>query len=79
MHNKLFVADGAIAVAGGRNLADEYFFRSKDANFIDFDMLMAGAIVPQPRRRQHRLGRPWPRWCGAAGAPAFGGISSGGF
>lgn len=46
MHNKLLVADGAVAVVGGRNLADEYFLRSGDANFIDFDLLMTGAIVP---------------------------------
>src|SRR5258708_21467484 len=25
MHNKLFIADGTMAVAGGRNIADEYF------------------------------------------------------
>lgn len=47
MHNKLFIADGAIAIAGGRNLADEYFLRSEGANFIDFELLMAGPVVPQ--------------------------------
>lgn len=47
MHNKLLLADGALAVVGGRNLADEYFFRHAEANFIDFDMLMAGSVVPQ--------------------------------
>jgi phosphatidylserine/phosphatidylglycerophosphate/cardiolipin synthase-like enzyme len=47
MHNKLFVADGAMAVAGGRNLADEYFFRSREANFLDMDLLIAGSLVPQ--------------------------------
>jgi cardiolipin synthase C len=47
MHNKLFIADGAVAVVGGRNLADEYFARSTVANFIDMDVLGAGAIVPQ--------------------------------
>jgi phosphatidylserine/phosphatidylglycerophosphate/cardiolipin synthase-like enzyme len=46
MHNKLFIADGAMAVAGGRNLADEYFFRSREANFLDMDLLIAGALVP---------------------------------
>ncbi|MDQ6679884.1 MAG: phospholipase D-like domain-containing protein, partial [Pseudomonadota bacterium] len=45
MHNKLFIADGSVAVAGGRNLADEYFLRNKSANFIDFDLLVAGAVV----------------------------------
>jgi putative cardiolipin synthase len=50
MHNKLFVADGAMAIAGGRNLADEYFLRSPDANFIDFDLLMAGQVVADASR-----------------------------
>jgi len=47
MHNKLFVADGAMAIAGGRNLADEYFLRSESANFIDFELLLAGPVVPE--------------------------------
>ena len=47
MHNKMFIADGAFAVAGGRNIADEYFFHSNEGNFIDFDLLIAGAAVPR--------------------------------
>jgi putative cardiolipin synthase len=47
MHNKMFVADGAFAVAGGRNIANEYFFHDEDANFLDFDLLVAGAAVPR--------------------------------
>jgi cardiolipin synthase C len=47
MHNKMFIADGAFAIAGGRNIADEYFFSSKEGNFIDFDLLLAGAAVPR--------------------------------
>jgi putative cardiolipin synthase len=31
MHNKLFVADGAVAIVGGRNVADEYFLRGPAA------------------------------------------------
>ena len=46
MHNKLFIADGVFAIAGGRNIADEYFFRSPRGNFIDFDLLVAGDAVP---------------------------------
>ena len=45
MHNKLFIADGAFAIAGGRNVADEYYMRSAQANFIDMDVLAAGAVV----------------------------------
>ncbi|WP_394780491.1 phosphatidylserine/phosphatidylglycerophosphate/cardiolipin synthase family protein [Undibacterium sp.] len=46
MHNKMLIADGAFAVAGGRNIADEYFFSSKGGNFVDFDLLIAGEAVP---------------------------------
>ena len=37
MHNKLFIADGVMAVVGGRNIADEYFVLSEAQNFIDMD------------------------------------------
>jgi len=47
MHNKLMIADGAMAVVGGRNLADEYFLRNSKANFIDFDVLLTGPVVPE--------------------------------
>ncbi len=47
MHNKLFIADSAIVVAGGRNIADEYFMRSMTDNFVDLDALVVGAVVPQ--------------------------------
>jgi putative cardiolipin synthase len=45
MHNKLFVADNAAAIFGGRNLADEYFMRSDESNFVDLDMFVVGAPV----------------------------------
>lgn len=45
MHNKLFIADGSFAVLGGRNIADEYFFQSREGNFVDFDLLVAGRVV----------------------------------
>ncbi len=47
MHNKLFVADNAIAITGGRNIGDQYFSRDPHSNFIDLDVVAAGAIVPQ--------------------------------
>jgi putative cardiolipin synthase len=47
MHNKLYIADGAMAVAGGRNIADEYFMRSMTDNFVDMDAFIVGAVVPQ--------------------------------
>jgi putative cardiolipin synthase len=47
MHNKLFIADGVMAVAGGRNIADEYFMASAGANFVDLDTFVIGAILPR--------------------------------
>ncbi|HTP73563.1 MAG TPA: phospholipase D family protein [Burkholderiaceae bacterium] len=47
MHNKLFIADGAMAVIGGRNVANEYFLRSaNNDNFIDVDAFTVGWVVP---------------------------------
>ena len=50
MHNKLFIADGAMAVAGGRNIADEYFTRSMSGNFVDMDAFIIGGVVPKLER-----------------------------
>jgi phosphatidylserine/phosphatidylglycerophosphate/cardiolipin synthase-like enzyme len=47
MHNKLFVADNALAITGGRNIGDQYFTRDQRSNFIDLDVVAAGAIVPE--------------------------------
>jgi putative cardiolipin synthase len=47
MHNKLFVADGVMAVCGGRNIADEYFMHSSRSNFVDLDVFMVGPVVGQ--------------------------------
>ncbi|MEP7056914.1 MAG: phospholipase D-like domain-containing protein, partial [Caldimonas sp.] len=46
MHNKLFIADGAMAVIGGRNVANEYFLRKATENFIDVDAFTVGQIIP---------------------------------
>lgn len=46
MHNKLFVADGAMAVIGGRNVANEYFLRNTTGeNFIDVDAFAVGWVI----------------------------------
>jgi putative cardiolipin synthase len=45
MHNKLLVADNALAVTGGRNIGDEYFMSGAAANFIDLDVLATGTVV----------------------------------
>lgn len=47
MHNKLLIADGAMAVTGGRNIANEYFLRNDQANFVDLDTFASGPLVGQ--------------------------------
>src|ERR1700722_8886737 len=47
MHNKLFVADNALAITGGRNIGNEYFTRDPKSNFIDLDVVAAGPIVSE--------------------------------
>jgi len=45
MHNKMFVADNAVAITGGRNLGDAYFLQDPDSNFVDIDLIVAGPAV----------------------------------
>ncbi len=45
MHNKLFVADNLLAIAGGRNIGDEYFRDDSTVAFHDLDVLAAGEVV----------------------------------
>jgi putative cardiolipin synthase len=45
MHNKAMIVDGALAVIGGRNLADEYYQIKTSNEFADFDLLVAGGQV----------------------------------
>ena len=45
MHNKLLVADNAVAIVGGRNIGNHYFGVATDANFRDLDIAAAGPVV----------------------------------
>ncbi|WBY00418.1 phospholipase D family protein [Ramlibacter tataouinensis] len=45
MHNKLFIADNAWGITGGRNLGDAYFGGDGESAFVDLDVMAAGAIV----------------------------------
>lgn len=45
MHNKLFIMDNAVGIAGGRNVADTYFGVRPDQNFRDLDVAMTGPVV----------------------------------
>ena len=50
MHNKAFITDNAVAVVGGRNIADHYFGVSPDAYFRDLDVLAIGPVVEDVSR-----------------------------
>lgn len=47
MHNKLWIADNAAAIVGGRNLGDEYFDANGAFDFSDLDVLAGGPVVRQ--------------------------------
>jgi putative cardiolipin synthase len=47
MHNKLWIADNAAMVIGGRNLGNAYFDTSSHEGFADLDLLVAGPAVPE--------------------------------
>ncbi|HKE94273.1 MAG TPA: phospholipase D family protein, partial [Povalibacter sp.] len=50
MHNKAWIADGRLAIVGGRNVGDEYFSASAGVNFVDLDATLAGAVVEKTER-----------------------------
>lgn len=50
MHNKLWIADNAVAIVGGRNLGDQYFDAHSEINFTDLDILAAGPVVRELSR-----------------------------
>ena len=50
MHNKLWIADNAAAVVGGRNLGDEYFDADPAMNFADLDVFALGPVVHELSR-----------------------------
>jgi putative cardiolipin synthase len=50
MHNKLLVADNAVALIGGRNIGNQYFQVDPESQFADDDVFAAGPIVPELSR-----------------------------
>jgi putative cardiolipin synthase len=50
MHNKLLVADNAVALIGGRNIGNQYFQIDPESQFADDDVFAAGPIVPDLSR-----------------------------
>ena len=55
MHNKLIVADGSVAVTGGRNISREYFDASNQFQFTDVDIFFAGKSVEQANKTFQRF------------------------
>ncbi len=47
MHNKSWIVDNRFAIAGGRNVGDEYFSASEHVNFNDLDLAFVGPAVEQ--------------------------------
>jgi len=45
MHHKTFIVDEAVAITGGRNIADEYFDYDHEYNFRDRDVFLIGKTV----------------------------------
>lgn len=49
MHNKLYVVDGSFAVAGGRNIGDEYFEYPGPFVFRSRDLMALGPVIKTAR------------------------------
>lgn len=47
MHNKAWIADGRMAIVGGRNIGDAYFDAAETSNFRDMDLVLLGPAVRQ--------------------------------
>ena len=50
MHNKAFIVDNAAAIAGGRNIGDNYFSVHAQSNYRDLDLFAVGPVVREVSR-----------------------------
>lgn len=70
MHNKAWIADGAVAVVGGRNLSDAYFNAAPGSDFADLDVLATGPVVGDMSRSfDHYWNSAWSIPIAAVGSP----------
>lgn len=56
MHNKLLVADNAIALIGGRNIGNQYFQVDPDSQFADDEVFVIG---PMAQQLSHEFDQFW--------------------
>ena len=56
MHNKSFIADGNVAIVGGRNIGNAYFDAGDNTNFRDLDLIAIGPVVQQA---EHAFDEYW--------------------
>jgi putative cardiolipin synthase len=47
MHNESFIVDNQIAIVGGRNIGDEFFYADPDLVFADLDVIAIGPVVAE--------------------------------
>jgi putative cardiolipin synthase len=47
MHHKAWIADGRVALVGGRNIGDAYFDAAEASNFRDMDLVVLGRAVQE--------------------------------
>ena len=66
MHNKAWIADGRVAVVGGRNIGVEYFGAGGEVNFRDLDVVLFGPAVAETSAMFDRY------WNSAAAVPLAG-------
>lgn len=76
MHNKAWIADGCLAIVGGRNVGDEYFGLGQEGkvSFRDLDLIIAGPAAAQAvqvfdRYWSSPLARPAGRFATKAATP----------
>ena len=50
LHNKVMIADNAVAIVGGRNIADHYFGVHGESNYRDLDAFVVGPVVRDTSR-----------------------------
>jgi hypothetical protein len=56
MHNKAWIADGMLAIVGGRNIGDGYFDAAETSNFRDLDLLSSGTRCTRQKASSINIG-----------------------